>query len=130
MEKVKQSIKAADSSLKKSEDFLLATAIKAVSEKKGRNIVSLDLSNIDEAVADYFVLCEAGSAIQIQAICDHVAKTIFDECKEKPYCIQSGDKWTLIDYVNIVIHIFREEERKFYDLEGLWSDGEKTEHPF
>lgn len=132
MEQVKQSRRTNNtlpsSSNNEHEDSLLTTAIRAVSTKKGENIVSLDLRNIEEAVADYFVLCEAKSPIQIQAICQHVEQEVLEQCRERPYRVQQGEGWTLIDYVNIVVHIFREEERKFYDLEGLWLDGERKEH--
>lgn len=107
---------------------LFATAIRAVGDKKGANIVSINLKGIDEAVADYFILCEANSPVQMQAICNHVERAVLENCGEKPYHIQHGEGWTLIDYVDIVIHIFKEEERKFYDLEGLWLDGKRTEH--
>lgn len=131
LEKVKQSIRENAQSSKsfiENEESLLATVIEAVSEKKGENIVSLDLKNIEEAVADYFVLCEATNSLQIQAICNNVALKAWENCGEKPYHIQHGDGWTLVDFVNVVIHIFREEERKFYDLEGLWLDGKRKEH--
>lgn len=131
LEKVNQSLREntkPSKSLVENEESLLTTAIKAVSEKKGENIVSLDLRNIEEAVADYFVLCEANNSLQIQAICNNIALKVWEDCEEKPYHIQHGDGWTLVDYVNVVIHIFREEERKFYDLEGLWLDGKKTEY--
>ena len=113
---------------KDDEDALLTTAIEAISEKKGSNIVSLDLRNIEEAVADYFVLCEVGSSLQMKAVCDNIEEKVWDHCDERSYHIQQGEGWTLIDYVNVVIHIFREEERKFYDLEGLWMDGARKDY--
>lgn len=129
MEQVKQSHRE-NNTIPSSEyeDSLLNIAIQAISDKKGENIVSLNLKNIDEAVADYFVLCEAKNPLQIQAICQHVTQEVLDQNGEKPYRIEEGEGWTLIDYVNIVVHIFREEERKFYDLEGLWLDSERKDY--
>lgn len=107
---------------------LFKTIIKAIQDKKGENIVSLDLKKIDEAVADFFILCEAQSHIQINAIASHIEDEVRKECDEKPYHMETGQLWTLVDYVNIVVHVFQRDERKFYDLEGLWMDAEKMEH--
>lgn len=108
---------------------LFKTIIKAIQDKKGENIVSLDLRKIDEAVADFFILCEAQSNIQINAIASNVEEEVRLACEEKPYHVEAGASWTLVDYVNIVVHVFQREERKFYDLEGLWMDAELMEHP-
>ncbi|MCD6063887.1 MAG: rsfS [Flavipsychrobacter sp.] len=107
---------------------LFKTILKAIKEKKGDEIVSLDLRKIDEAVADFFILCEAKSHIQIKAIADFVEETVKKECDERPFHIEHGDHWTLIDYVNVVVHIFQHEQRRFYDLESLWMDSERMEH--
>ena len=107
---------------------LFKTIVNAVKEKKGENIVSLDLKKIDEAVADYFVLCEAQSSVQVKAIADYVTEQVFKVCNEKPYHIEKGTHWTLLDYVNIVVHIFQHDYREFYDLESLWEDAESMEH--
>jgi ribosome-associated protein len=107
---------------------LFTTILEAIREKKGEAIISLDLRNIDEAVADFFILCEAQSHVQINAIADNIEKVVAEECDEKPYHIERGQQWTLVDYVNIVIHIFNHEHRKFYDLENLWADAEQMEH--
>ena len=108
---------------------LFKTILKAIQDKKGENIVSLDLRKIDEAVADFFILCEAQSHIQVNAIASNIEEEVRLECEEKPYHVESGQLWTLVDYVNIVVHVFQRDERKFYDLEGLWMDAEKMEHP-
>jgi len=107
---------------------LFKTILKAIQDKKGESVVSLNLKKIDEAVADYFILCEAQSAIQLKAIADHVKEEVYASCNEKPYHTEVGTHWTLVDYVNIVVHIFQKEYREFYDLENLWADAEKTEH--
>ncbi len=107
---------------------LFKTIINAIQEKKGDGIVSLDLKKIDEAVADYFILCEARSNIQIKAIAQSIEQMVETECDERPYHIEHGDTWTLVDYVNIVVHIFQHEQRMFYNLESLWEDAPRTEY--
>ena len=109
---------------------IFKSIIKAIQEKKGENIVALDLRKIPEAVADFFVICEATSTIQIKAIADFVEETVKRDCGENPYKHEgySALKWVLIDYVNIVVHIMQPETRKFYKLEEMWSDGALTEH--
>lgn len=107
---------------------LFKSILKAIKDKKGEEIVSLDLKKIDEAVADFFIVCEANSNIQIKAIADFIEETVEKECGEQPYHVEIGKEWTLIDYVNIVVHVFQREQRKFYDLESLWEDAERMEH--
>lgn len=107
---------------------LFKAILHAIKEKKGEEIVSLDLRKIDEAVADFFILCEANSNIQIKAIADFVEETVAKECDEKPYHVEYGKEWTLVDYVNVVVHVFQRDQRKFYDLESLWEDAERMEH--
>jgi ribosome-associated protein len=107
---------------------LFKTIIKAIQDKKGESIVSLDLRKIDEGVADFFILCEAKSNVQIKAIADSIDDLVRKECDELPYHIEFGAQWTLVDYVNIVVHIFDHEYRKFYDLENLWADAQSEEH--
>ena len=107
---------------------LFKTIISAMQEKKGESIVSLDLRKIDEAVADFFILCEAQSFVQVKAIADAIVDSVSQQCDEKPYHTEGGEHWTLVDYVNIVVHIFSREQRKFYDLESLWLDAGRMEH--
>jgi ribosome-associated protein len=104
--------------------------INAIQEKKGENIIALDLRKIPEAVADFFIICEASSTTQVKAIADfiefHTKKTV----KEIPYRIegQHSGQWILVDYINIVVHIMLPETRKFYKLEEMWSDAVAEEH--
>ena len=109
---------------------IFKTIIKAIQQKKGENIVSLDLRKIPEAVADYFIICEANSNVQIKAISDAVEVEVKKKCLENPYRHEgkSGAHWVLIDYINIVVHVFHQETRKFYRLEEMWSDGGMQEH--
>lgn len=109
---------------------LFKTIINAIRDKKGENIVSLDLRKVEEAVADFFIVCEATSTVQIKAIADAIQNEVKDKCEENPYRHEGYQalQWVLIDYVNIVVHIFQPETRKFYKLEEMWSDGDMVEH--
>ncbi len=109
---------------------LFKTVIAAIQEKKGEKIVSLDLKKIDEAIADYFVICQAGNYVQLGAIVDNIEKQVLKEVNDKPYKIEGkkGKSWVLIDYVNIVVHCFTEETRQFYNLEEMWNDADRKEH--
>ncbi|MES2881926.1 MAG: ribosome silencing factor [Bacteroidota bacterium] len=106
------------------------TIIRAIKEKKGEQIVSLDLRKIPEAVSDFFIVCEATSQPQVRAISDSVEDLVKKECGELPYRHEGKQnlQWVLIDYVNIVVHVMLPEQRKFYKLEELWSDAVLEEH--
>lgn len=109
---------------------IFKTIIQALQEKKGENIVSVDLRKLPEAVADYFVLCEADTAPQVRAIADHVEESVLKTLKEKPYEKEgfSSLQWVILDYINIVVHVFRPEERQFYNLEEMWNDAVQEQH--
>ncbi|HEY6978025.1 MAG TPA: ribosome silencing factor [Chitinophagaceae bacterium] len=104
--------------------------IKAIQEKKGENIISLDLRKIPEAVADFFIICQATTATQIKAIADFVEEKVKKDCGEIPYRDEGRQSmhWVLIDYINVVVHVMLPETRRFYKLEEMWSDGALTEH--
>jgi ribosome-associated protein len=104
--------------------------INAIQEKKGENIVSLDLRKIPEAVADFFIICEANNNTQLRAIADFVEEDVKKKCQEAAYKHEGrqAQQWILIDYVNIVVHIMLPEPRKFYQLEEMWSDAPLMEH--
>ena len=103
---------------------IIKTIIAAIQEKKGENIISLDLRKINEAVADFFIICEAASQPQVRAIAENVENKVMKRCDEWPYHHEGYQKlqWVLIDYVNVVVHIFLPENRRFYKLEEMWSD--------
>ena len=109
---------------------ILKTVIKAIQEKKGENIISLDLRKIHEAVADFFIICQANNQPQIRAITDFVEEEVKKKCGELPYHFEGKGnmQWVIIDYVNIVVHIMMPEQRKFYKLEEMWSDADLEEH--
>jgi ribosome-associated protein len=109
---------------------IFKTIIQAIQEKKGENIVSLDLRKIHEAVADFFIVCEAKNHIQVRAIADFVEDQVEENCDEQPYKHEGmkGLQWALIDYVNVVVHVMQPESRNFYKLEELWNDAIREEH--
>ena len=109
---------------------LIKTIINAIQEKKGENILSLDLRKVNEAIADFFIICEAGSQPQVRAISEHVELEMKKNCDEYPYRHEGMKnlQWVLIDYVNVVVHVMLTETRKFYKLEEMWSDAVADEH--
>lgn len=109
---------------------ILKVIIKAIQDKKGEAVVSLDMRKIPEAVADFFIICEAGANVQVKAIADAVEAQVREECGESPYRHEGYQalQWVLIDFVNVVVHVFQKETRKFYRLEEMWSDGVMMEH--
>ncbi|MFM7671306.1 MAG: ribosome silencing factor [Bacteroidota bacterium] len=109
---------------------LFKTILSAIQEKKGEDIVSLDLRQIPEAVADFFFICDARSGPQIRAISEHIEDQVKEKCGEIPYHREGNQKqqWVLIDYVNIVVHVMLPENRTFYQLEEMWSDAEQVKH--
>jgi len=109
---------------------LIKTIINAIQQKKGENIISLDLRKVNEAVADFFIICEASNQPQVRAISDFVEQEIKEKCDEDPYRHEGMKnlQWVLIDYVNVVVHVMLAETRKFYKLEEMWSDAVAHEH--
>jgi ribosome-associated protein len=109
---------------------LFKTIINAIQEKKGDNIVSLDLRKIDEAVADFFIICQGNSTTQVKAIADFVEYEVKEKCDEPAYKHEGrqAQQWILIDFVNVVVHVMLPDTRKFYQLEEMWSDASVLEH--
>ncbi len=109
---------------------IIKTIIAAIQEKKGMNIISLDLRKINEAVADFFIICEAGNQPQIKAIAENVEYQVKMKCDEDPYHHEGYQslQWVLVDYVNVVVHVMLTENRKFYKLEEMWSDAVSQNH--
>ena len=108
---------------------ILKTIIRAIRDKKAEKIISLDLRKINEAVADFFIVCEASNTQQVRAIAENVELEIKLNCDESPYKHEGYQKlsWVLIDYVNVVVHVMLPDARKFYRLEELWSDAASEE---
>ena len=103
-------------------------AIEGLRDKKAKNIVRMDLRNAGGAVTDFFVICTGTSDRHVQSLAESVEDEIRKEVGEKPFNregVQAGE-WVLLDYVNIVVHVFLQEKREFFNIEGLWADA-KTE---
>jgi ribosome-associated protein len=109
---------------------IIKTIIEAIKEKKGENIVSLDLRKIPEAVADFFIICEANNPTLLKAIADEIEFFVKEKTGELAYKHEGrqAQQWILIDYVNVVVHVMLPEPRKFYQLEEMWSDAPSTDH--
>ncbi len=104
--------------------------VDAILDKKGEEVVSLDMRKIGDAVTDFFIVCHATSRVQVKAIADNVVGKVKSVLKENPVHSEGfeNSEWILIDYFDAVVHIFLKEKREFYQLEDLWQDAERTEH--
>ncbi|MDH7444587.1 ribosome silencing factor [Aquimarina sp. 2201CG14-23] len=109
-------------------DQLITQIIKGIEEVKGNNITILDLREIENTVCNYFVICNGTSNTQVNAIVSSIQKTVSKSLKDKPWHVEGSEnaEWVLIDYVNIVVHVFQKHIREFYDIEGLWGDAKTT----
>ena len=100
--------------------------VHGIQEKKGKDIVSLDLRNISSSVSDYFVVCHADSSSQVKAIADSLEDEMYKAFQEEPWHKEGfqNSEWILLDFVSVVVHIFKTEKREFYGVEDLWGDAE------
>ena len=105
-------------------DLLLKAIINGIHEKKGQNVLKIDLRKLENRIADYFVICHASSTTQVSALSDSIDDVVRKEAGQKPVHIEGLDNclWVLIDYGDVVVHVFVEEYRNFYSLESLWAD--------
>ncbi|MEN8124123.1 MAG: ribosome silencing factor [Bacteroidota bacterium] len=109
-------------------DLLITEIIKGIEDVKGENTTILDLREIENTVSDYFIICDGNSNTQVNAISGSIQKNVGKKLKEKPWHVEgeSNAEWVLIDYVNVVVHVFQKNTREFYNLEGLWGDAKIT----
>lgn len=100
------------------------TVVEAIKERKGKRIVVLDLTDLEQSIADYFVICHGTSNVQVDSISDFVDRYTKTELKVSPIHKEGTDvsQWVLVDYGDVVVHVFQEEHRDFYKLEELWAD--------
>jgi ribosome-associated protein len=113
---------------KVSTDELISIIIKGIDDVKGENIQLLDLRDIENTVCDYFIICSGNSNTQVNAISGSIQKIVSKEIKDKPWHIEGkgNSEWILMDYVNVVVHVFQKHVRDFYDIESLWGDAKIT----
>ncbi len=109
-------------------DLLITEIIKGIEDVKGENISILDLREIENTVCDYFIVCDGNSNTQVNAISGAIQKKVSKALKDKPWHVEGENnaEWVLLDYVNIVVHVFQKQVREFYNLEGLWGDAKIT----
>lgn len=107
---------------------LIDKIVEAIQDTKGEDIRILDLTHIENSVADYFVVCSANSNTQVSAIAGTVEKKVRNELKDRPWHVEGAENamWILVDYVSVVVHIFQKHIREYYDIEDLWSDAKVT----
>ena len=105
-------------------DLLISTIIAGIEDVKGKEITILDLRDIENTVCDYFVICNGTSNTHVNAIVNSIQKTVSKGIQDKPWHVEGSDnaEWVLLDYVNVVVHVFQKQVREFYDIEGLWGD--------
>ena len=113
---------------KSNADLLITTIIAGIEEVKGKEIVILDLRDIENTVCDYFIICEGTSNTQVNAVVNSIQKHVSKTIKDKPWHVEGTDnaEWVLMDYVNVVVHVFQKHIRDYYDIESLWGDAKTT----
>ncbi|MGB2115981.1 MAG: ribosome silencing factor [Flavobacteriaceae bacterium] len=109
-------------------DLLITTIISGIEDVKGKEITILDLREIENTVCNYFIICEGTSNTQVNAIVNSVQRKVSKSLKDNPWHIEGNDnaEWVLMDYVNVVVHVFQKHIRDYYDIEGLWGDAVTT----
>ncbi|TDG37397.1 ribosome silencing factor [Pedobacter changchengzhani] len=108
--------------------YLSELVVEGIQEKKGEDIVRLDLRNIHSSVADFFIVCSANSSTQVKAIADSIEDVIYKNTQADPRHKEGFENadWIILDYFDVVVHIFKTEKRHFYGIEELWGDAETT----
>lgn len=121
---MEKKIKARKKTTVVSAENLCDVIIAAIQDKKGKNIVCMDLRHITEAITDYFIVCDANSTVQVRAILDNVEEEVKKQLLLKPFHLEgrSNGEWCLVDFGDVIVHVFQTEKREFYQLEDLWSD--------
>ena len=112
-------------------ELLVHKITEGIQEKKGKGIVIADLTEIDDTICNYFVICEGNSPSQVAAIVDSIADYVRKEIKVKPWAVDglNNAEWVAMDYSDVIVHVFLPEVRDFYDLEHLWEDAKLTHLP-
>ena len=109
-------------------DELIAEIIRGIDDVKGEDVQLLDLREIENTVCDYFIICSGNSNTQVKAISGSIQKIVSKNLKDKPWHIEGevNSEWVLMDYVNVVVHVFQKQIREYYDIESLWGDAKIT----
>ena len=114
---------------KSNADELISKIISGVEDVKGIDVSLLDLRDIENTVSSYFIVCSGSSNTHVNAIVRSIQKTVSKELREKPFHTEGfeNSEWVLIDYVNIVVHVFQKHIREYYNIEELWGDAKTTQ---
>lgn len=109
-------------------DQLITAILGGIEDVKGKDIKILDLRELENTVCDYFIICEGTSNTQVNAIVNSIQKKVSKELKDNPWHVEGSDnaEWVLMDYVNVVVHVFQKHIRQYYDIESLWGDAKTT----
>lgn len=109
-------------------DTLISEIIDGIEDVKGLDIKILDLREIENTVTQYFVICNGGSSTQVNALASSIQKKVSKSLHEKPWHMEGLDnsEWVLMDYMDVVVHIFQKHIREYYDIESLWGDAKTT----
>jgi ribosome-associated protein len=107
---------------------LAQLVVKGMQERKAQNIVLMDMRNVKNAFTDFFVVCSGTSETQIDAISESVDKEVWEAAKQHPRSMEgkANREWILVDYYDVIVHVFKKDRREFYKLEELWGDAEFT----
>jgi ribosome-associated protein len=113
---------------KNNADELIALILQGIEEVKGQHINLLDLRDIENTVCDYFIVCNGTSNTHVNAIVGSIQKIVSKAIQDKPWHVEgeANAEWVLLDYINVVVHVFQKQIREFYDIEGLWGDAKFT----
>ncbi|MFN3020378.1 ribosome silencing factor [Soonwooa sp.] len=108
--------------------LLVEKIIEAIQDTKGEDVLVFDLSNIENAVAETFIICSGNSNTQVSSIAGNIEKKVRNELKDRPWHVEGNENamWVLLDYVSVVVHVFQKQVREYYDIETLWGDAKVT----
>lgn len=110
----------------KESQILARMAVQGMQEKNGHDIVLMDLRELHHTVSDYFVVCHGNSTVQVAAIAQSVEEEVYKSLKQEAWRKEGtgNNEWILLDFVDVVVHIFHKDKRYFYGIEELWADAE------
>ena len=108
--------------------ILIDTIVEAIQDTKGDKLMIFDLSKIENSVAETFIICSGNSNTQVSAIAGNIEKKVRNTLQERPWHVEGTENamWILVDYVSVVVHVFQQETREYYDIEELWGDAKIT----
>ncbi len=113
----------------KEDNTLIKAVIEGLEDKKALDITLIDIKSLNSSITDYFVICHANSSTHVGSIADNLVEHVRKQTSEKPFHKEGmqNAEWVLLDYSNVIVHVFLEEKRHFYDIESLWADGKITQ---